>query len=260
MQQNRTESEIEANFIYHFAAPEEGGDKSIDEIIDALPPADEEGDEKDKIDPSAPEGSEATLPTMDSDMTEAQAIKDLIPWDNIIIKDDMHYAETLMKKGLPKEKAKAKSFFLCFETETEIKRIEGTLNKHYIGGYGTKEKLGEDLEFMKRVSEKGFAPAWKEKLLSNIDELPAVENEAVKEALEDKNKKMDEEKSSEELEEPKAEEDNAIKFPEKTQELPKPEPVGKADESEMPLAASLRDKTMRRMSRMKEFKSIIQGG
>jgi hypothetical protein len=257
MSQNRNESELESNFIIALAAEDEAG--SIDDIIDALPDegADEDADQPDAAIGDLDLGTEEDgLGAAGTDTMEAQAIKDLIPWDKIVIRDDPHYAETLRdENGLPDPKAMAKSFYMLFIPDN--KRVEGVINKNYIGGYGEKEELQKDLDFLKRVSPEGFAPEWKEKILSKIDELPAVENKAVKDALEKKKEESEEkvEKPEEETEKP---EDNTVKFPEKkAPEVAKPEPVGSADSGELDLAASESKRIlMRRVSRMKLLHTI----
>jgi hypothetical protein len=207
-------------------------------------------------DPLAEENKE--LPNLDTDMDEMNAIKQLIPWDSFGIIFDPHYSKLLEETlGLPPAKAKAKSYYIYFSPEN--KRLEGVVNKRYIGGYGTKEDLGEDFAFIKTLSPEGFSPDWKEKLLTDIDELPAVENENVKEELRQKAEESDQgedqriEKEEVETETPA---DNTVQFPDKSKDVPAPQPVGKVNPDEMPLAARMRDITMRRMSRMKAFKSV----
>jgi hypothetical protein len=207
-------------------------------------------------DPIANENQE--LPNLDTDMDEMNAIKQLIPWDSFGIIFDPHYSKLLEETlGLPPAKAKAKSYYIYFSPEN--KRLEGVVNKRYIGGYGTKEDLGEDFAFIKQLSPEGFSPDWKEKLLTDIDELPAVENENVKEQLRDKADQSDQnedqriEKEEVETETPA---DNTVQFPSKSNEVAPPQPVGKVDTNQMPLAAKMHDITMRRMSRMKAFKSL----
>ena len=205
--------------------------------------------------PEAPAGGPQdaageALPDMDTDESEMEAIKTLLPWDSFSINFDPHYSKLLEETlGLPPAKAKAKSFYIYFAPEN--KRMEGVVNKRYIGGYGTKEDLGEDFAFIKSLSPEGFSPEWSDKLLTDIDELPAVENTMVADKLKEKSKEQSEQEEPEQA-------DNTVQFPapkKQTQEVAPPTPVGKAEEGEMPLAAKMRDISMRRMSRLKAFKN-----
>lgn len=189
------------------------------------------------------------LPDMDTDTSEMEAIKSLIPWDSFSINFDPHYSKLLEETlGLPPTKAKAKSFYIYFAPEN--KRLEGVVNKRYIGGYGTKEELGDDLSFIKELSAEGFSPEWKDKLLTDIDELPAVENSMVAEKLKEKTKE----------DQPQEMESNEVTTPTPapakapTQEVAPPTPVGKVDTSTLPKAANV-NLVMRRMSRMRAFKT-----
>lgn len=250
------ELEIEGEFFKRMAQT----DISTDEAKDfggALEDATDQPamEEATAGDPTAEEGS--ALPNLDTDMDEMKSIKNLIPWDSFGIIFDPHYSKLLEETlGLPPTKAKAKSYYIYFSPEN--KRLEGVVNKRYIGGYGTKEDLGEDFAFIKTLSPEGFSPDWKEKLLTDIDELPAVENENVKEELrqraedseESEDERIGEEGSKDQVDLPEA----APTAPASSDVAP-PQPVGKVNPSEM-AAAHLRDVTMRRMSRMKAFKSV----
>lgn len=192
------------------------------------------------------------LPDMDTDASEMEAIKSLIPWDSFSIGFDAHYAALLEKTlDLPPMKAKAKSFYIYFAPEN--KRLEGVVNKKYIGGYGTKEKMGEDLTFIKSLSEEGFSPEWKDKLLTSIDELPAVENSMVADKLKEKTK---------EVTENEGENQNEVTTPAPapkpaggpTQEMAPPTPSGpKVNTNNLPTAVT-KEIAMRRMSRLKAWK------
>ena len=204
--------------------------------------------------PEAPAGGPQdaageALPDMDTDESEMEAIKTLLPWDSFSINFDPHYSKLLEETlGLPPAKAKAKSFYIYFAPEN--KRMEGVVNKRYIGGYGTKEDLGEDFAFIKSLSPEGFSPEWSEKLLTDSDELPAVENTMVADKLKEKSKEVSEEEPEQA--------DNTVQLPspkKQTQEVAPPTPVGKAEPEQMPLAAKMRDISMRRMSRLKAFKN-----
>lgn len=193
------------------------------------------------------------LPDMDTDSSEMEAIKSLLPWDSFSISFDPHYAKVLEETlGLPPTKAKAKSFYIYFAPEN--KRLEGVVNKRYIGGYGTKEEMGEDLTFIKSLSEEGFSPEWKEKLLTDIDELPAVENSMVADKLREKAKEVtDKETSQDQLSSNEVETQTPAKSP--TQEVAPPTPSGpKVNPNELEMAAGSKDIAMRRMSRLKAWK------
>jgi len=194
------------------------------------------------------------LPDMDTDDSEMEAIKSLIPWDSFSINFDPHYSKLLEETlGLPPTKAKAKSFYIYFAPENQ--RLEGVVNKRYIGGYGTKEKMGEDLTFIKELSEEGFSPEWKEKILTSIDELPAVENSLVAEKLKEKTKEVTEKDDLQKNEVVTKKPDNTIKFPQKTQEVAGPTPSGpKVDTDDLQMAANLKNIVMKRMSRLKAWK------
>lgn len=239
------ESEIEGDFLIRLAQTELNPDQAKDfsSILN-------DTSDTDPTSQGNPGEEDGPLPNLDQDMSEMDAIKELIPWDSFGIIFDPHYAKLLEETlGLPPAKSKAKSYYIYFSPEN--KRLEGVVNKRYIGGYGTKEELGEDFSFLKTLSPEGFSPDWKEKLLTDIDEMPAVENSAVKEELRDKNKQ---EESNEVTTDKPA--DNTGKFPSKSpsKEVAPPQPVGKVDTNEMPLAASMKDIAIRRMSRLKEFK------
>jgi len=218
-----------------------------------------------KLDPSLPDEDESALPEMDADMAEKQAVKDLIPWDSFVILFDPHYAKTLQDSlQLPEPKAKSKSFYIYYAPENM--RIEGIINKRYVGGYGQKETLGEDFEFMKKQSPEGFPPDWKEKAMSEIDELPAIENSKVKEELRKESEDVEEEEEDvvneeadvADLEEGEEKEDNTVKFPgkKKTQEQAKPKPSGNVDTAELPLAANIKELHFRRFARLQKLKNI----
>ncbi len=246
------ELEIESEF-YRIAqtdlAPDEAKDFSAE--LDAP----EETPVDDAVD------AEGALPTVDTDMEEMNAIKELVPWDSFGIIFDPHYAQVLTETlGLPPAKAKAKSFYIYFSPEN--KRLEGVVNKRYVGGYGTKEELGEDFSFIKKLSPEGFAPDWKEKLLTNIDELPAVQNESTREKLREAG---DEEEKSEDIAETDngQAKDNTVKFPANKPEPSQtiaPQPVGNVDTNQLPLAAKRNEVFMRRQSRMKEINNLTKGG
>ena len=213
-----------------------------------------------KLDPSLPDDQEDALPDMDTDLQEKQAVKDLIPWDNFVIIFDPHYAQSLQDaQQLPEPKAKSKSFYLYYAPEN--KRIEGIVNRRLVGGYGQKEKLGDDFEFLKKLSPEGFPPDWKEKLFTDIDQLPAVENSKVKEEL-SKEQDEEEEKPEEEAEQ-KPEEKPEEEAPapgaapkKKTQELPKPKPAGKVAPNEVPLAATINQLRFKRFARLQKLKNL----
>ncbi len=191
------------------------------------------------------------LPDMDTDQSEMEAIKSLIPWDSFSINFDPHYSKLLEEKlGLPPTKAKAKSFYIYFAPENQ--RLEGVVNKRYIGGFGTKEKMGEDLTFIKELSEEGFSPEWKEKLLTSIDTMPAVENSAVAEKLKEKAEEVTDEVADDGL----AQNEVTTPAPAKpTQEMAPPTPSGpKVDTNDLQMAAKLNDIVMKRMSRLKAWK------
>lgn len=245
------------------------------------------GDLDETLAPSEPGQGEEGLPDIDTDATEMQAVKDLIPWDSFVILMDPHYAKLLQDSlSLPEPKAKSKSFYIYFSPEN--KRVEGIVNKRYVGGYGQKEQLGEDLAYLKTLSAEGFSPDWKDKLLSDIDELPAVENSNIKEELREKQKESEEkaekeedevmgeaptdkiisdteapEESSEaaaaegEDEEGQNQEDEDLSLPKKKKKSPpvaKPEPVGKVDTTQ--LAASLKDVRLKRLARLNKINKM----
>jgi len=253
MYKSRSESELESNLIFQMAQLEE--DESLNDILDSLP---EEEGSKDKIDPSLNPESEENLPDMDADMEEAQAVKDLIPWDSFVIIFDPHYSQLLTDTlSLPEPKAKAKSFYIYFSPEN--KRLEGILNKRYIGGYDEKEKLGDDFEFIKSLSPEGFPAEWKKKILTDIDESPAVENQDIKEELEKKEPEEEETVEETDVEETDVEETDVEETEAKkkqSKEMPPPAPVGKVDTINM--ASNDRNKhlLLRRFSRLKEINNL----
>lgn len=265
---NSHEAEIENDFLVHFgrAEAEEANDRALTRLAQTAVSQDEAAAADNALattedaTPEAPAGGPQdaageTLPPMDTDTDEMEAIKTLLPWDSFSIDFDPHYSKFLEEQtGLPPMKAKAKSFYIYFAPEN--KRLEGVVNKRYIGGYGTKEELGEDFAFIKTLSPEGFSPEWKEKLLTDIDELSAVENPAVVDKLREKTKEKTEnpENNSEELGK-EIDKENTVQFPQKSQEVAPPQPVGKVNTNELPLAAKEKSMVMRRMSRIKAFKS-----
>jgi len=248
---NRSESEIQANLIYQMAQMEE--EKDIDDIIADLP---DEDAGQDKIDPSLDPESEANLPEMDADMEEAQAVKDLIPWDSFVIIFDPHYSQLLTDTlSLPEPKAKAKSFYIYFAPEN--KRLEGILNKRYIGGYDEKEKLGDDFDFIKSLSPEGFPAEWKQKILTEIDEAPVVENQDIKEELTKDEPETEDIEETEETEVETPEGDEEKKTEKKqTKEIPPPAPVGKIDTVNMAASEKKKGLSIRRFSRLKEINNL----
>jgi hypothetical protein len=214
------------------------------------------------LDPGEPGGGEDGLPSIDTDEAEMEAVKELIPWDSFVILFDPHYAKLLQDSlQLPEPKAKSKSFYIYFSPEN--KRVEGIVNKRYVGGYNQKEVLGEDFSFLKSLSAEGFPGDWKEKLLCDIDELPAVENSKVKDEL--RKKQEDKEEAEEEggeaepsleapaetPEAPEGEEGAKAKAP--TQEVPPPPSVGKVDTKGL---ASINQFKMRKFARNSKMNKI----
>jgi hypothetical protein len=187
---------------------------------------------------------------------EEEAFKELIPWDKFVIIFDPHYAKKMEEENqLSKIKAKAKSYYLYYPDENQ--RIEGIVNKRYVGGYDTKENLGEDLEFLKTLSDAGFPPDWSDKILKDIDVAPTVEDEEIKEEV-----KPDEQDIEEKKEEPLEveEKEEAPKKPEealkpKAPEPNIPEPVGEVNTNDLK-AARLAEKAMRRFSRLAHLRKI----
>jgi len=216
------------------------------EFEDILGGADEPGGEEE--DPNAVDQEDAELPDIDTDASEMESISNLIPWDSFVIIFDPHYSKLLEEtNGLPPAKAKAKSYYIYFSPEN--KRLEGVVNKRYIGGYGTKD-LGEDFSFLKTLSEEGFAPEWKDLLLTDIDELPAVMNEKTKENLRESNDEVDENARKEEDVLDDDGQDPALNDPVESAEDAGPAPQGNVgDTSGLPMAAKVNDIKMRRQAR-----------
>jgi hypothetical protein len=224
---------LEMEFLKKFAAEGDVDQTTAEEDPIDLPDP-EDSEEENNLDETLPEeDAGAELPDMDSDQAEMQMVKDLIPWDSFVIIFDPHYAKTLQDNlSLPEPKSKSKSFYIYFSPEN--KRLEGIVNKRYVGGFGEKESLGEDFEFLKSLSPEGFPPDWKDKLLTDIDEMPAVENSKVKEEL--KMKQQEEEEDAEvdvEVEEKPEEEGTGDLGGEEEPEVETPKPIGKVDTSKM---------------------------
>ncbi len=250
---NNYEDEIANNFLMALAQPQ---DDTLEDILNQ-----DDGGGEGNLDAQM-DGEEA-LPDIDTDQAETEAIGNLIKWDKFVILFDPHYANKMEEDNqLPEPKAKAKSFMLYYEPEN--KRVEGVVNKKYVGGYKTKEELGEDLTFLKSLSEEGFSPDWKEKLFRDIDELPMIENENLKSKVEEKGDKIEEEEEKKAEDEEKLvdgdEENNQRGTDEKEgpsgQELPPPSPVGSVETSQQPRPASRKELTIRRLSRLKAMRSI----
>jgi len=243
-----------ANGFYRIAQTELAAEEAQDfggALQDAAAPNDAEADQ---VAPTDNPDIGNDLPSLDTDMDEMQAIKNLIPWDSFGIIFDTHYAKLLEESiGLPPTKAKAKSFFIYFSPEN--KRLEGVVNKRYIGGYGTKEDLGDDFSFLKTLSPEGFSPDWKEKLLTDIDEMPAVENSNMRESLREKAKESDEDEEVQIGDEVAKEGIDEVAQSEGPGEMAPPTPVGNVNTDELDMAARMRDIAMRRMSRIKAFKN-----
>ena len=255
------EGEIESSFLREFLADERNLTRTAqvalgpDETAEATNALDANMDATPETPAGGPQDAAGQeLPDLDTDESEMDAIKTLLPWDSFSIIFDPHYSGLLEETlQLPPAKAKAKSFYIYFAPEN--KRLEGVVNKRYIGGYGTKEEMGEDFEFIKGLSPEGFSPEWREKLLTPIDELPAVENTMVAEKLREKSKQSSEEANQESVETPPAP-PAPEGGPAAAPSVAPPTPVGKACPGQMPAAAKWKEMTMRRMSRLKMLKSI----
>jgi len=256
-----SEKNIEQDFFRRLAQsiPEIEDAEEIDNPSAGVDDEDVDPDALDEtLDPGAPGNGEDALPDIDTDMAEMQAVKDLIPWDSFSILQDQHYAKLLVDTvSLPEPKAKSKSFYIYYDPE--MKRVDGILNKRLVGGYAEKEKLGDDLAFLKQLSPEGFPPEWKEKILMDIDEVPPVENSQIREKIREQqdlsdDKEEDKENKEEADQIQKTEDETAMPAQQvpmvPTQELPKPEPVGK-----MP-AANLSQFHLRKLSRLESLKNI----
>lgn len=255
-----SEKSIEIDFLRALAQAVPDIDEAVD--LDAKGTDDEDVDPDaldETLDPGAPGNGEDNLPDIDTDMAEMQAVKELIPWDSFSILQDQHYAKLLVDTlSLPDPKAKAKSFYIYYDPE--LKRIDGIVNKRLVGGYAEKEKLGDDLSFLKTLSPEGFPPEWKDKLLRDIDEVPSVENSQIRDKVREQQeiteeKEDDKEANKEEEQIQKTGEESAMPAQPQaqTQELPKPEPVGKMPAGQ---AADLNRFYMRKLSRLESLKNI----
>jgi hypothetical protein len=246
---NTNEQELANNFFKILRAQETLSQDEAKEIEKALnEPTPEAKDDE------TPESSIA-----DYDSEEAKAVKDLIPWDSFSIIFDPHYSKKLEEENqLPPMKAKSKSYYIYYTKEN--KRIEGIVNKKYVGGYGTKEDMGEDLSFIKSLSEQGFPPDWEDKILVDIDKPSITEDPRLMEKV-----KPTEEDTQENEKEIPEENNEQINEPEESETTPKkpepevPQPIGKVDTSNIPKTSRLQDLYIKRLSRLKEINTFKKG-
>jgi hypothetical protein len=268
--ENNNERELEKFFIEHYAATmgsdddmgetagvsaqdmKEAGDILSDVAADGEDPpvgeVEKEADEEGLFEKNPNAGKE-----------EIEASKNVIPWSEFKIILDTRYMANLMKKYAGSEddediqkKAEAQSYYIrCAKGN---KRVEGIWNRTLIGGYGTKEKLGADLQWMKKMTvaegmdpdtSPGFPKEEINDLLKDMEEPVAVTDE-VKHDVEQSTEKAPEATSE------TAPSDAVAPAPEP--EIP--QPVGKANTSELAQAASIREVEKRRLLRAKLIKNL----
>jgi hypothetical protein len=277
--QNNIEKELEKSFIEHYAATM-GSDDDMGSAGAGVSPDDMEAagnilSEVANDGESAPAGEEAEQSDEeglfdkkpDAGLEEAEAMKDVIPWAEFKIILDTRYMANLMKKYAGPEddediqkKAEAQSYYIrCAKGN---KRVEGIWNRTLIGGYGTKEKLGADLQWMKKMTvaegedpEKspGFPKSEIKDLLKDMEE-PVVVTEEVKEEIERAHpeKATETSETSEAVAKKPVEQAPAAK----AAKPPIPEPVGDAGSSSGSLAAGLKDAQKRRILRAELIKNL----
>jgi len=272
--ENNAEKELEDSFLTHYAATMgseddfgSAGGVSEDDMKaagDILSEVSEDAE-------NSPSGEEADLADEEglfekkpnSGFEEAQAMDNVIPWTEFKIILDTRYMANLMKKYAGAEddediqkKAEAQSYYIrCAKGN---RRVEGIWNRTLVGGYGTKEKLGADLQWLKKMTvaegedpEKspGFPNDEVEDLLKDMEEPVVVTNE-VKEDIERAHPQQATETSETRERKPvqAPQEDTMVSKP------PIPEPVGET--GGMDMAASVRDVQKRRILRAKLIKNL----
>lgn len=168
-----SEQELESSFLTHFAQSEEDlSGETADKRQDLAPPQDEGAAEESKIEDILAEPDEQEA--------------DVLEWDNFSIARSDEYANKLnQEQGLSIDDANEKSYYMKYKTPDELLAVQGRIfgiNKDdgegikSVGGFGTQEEIGKDLEYMKQIWETGFPVDEKENLLVTLDELsPALE-------------------------------------------------------------------------------------
>jgi hypothetical protein len=278
--ENNNEKELEKFFIEHYAATmssdddmgEVGAGKVSEDDMkaagDILSQVSSDGEDA----PAGEETKEADEEGLfdkkpDAALEEIEASKDVIPWMKFKIILDPRYLEEVKQSYAGQlddeeiqKKAEAQSYYIrCAEGN---KRVEGIWNRKLIGGYGTKEKLGDDLQWMKKMtvdegaapdSSPGFPRAEVKDILKDMEE-PVTVTEKTKKNVE---QEQEVEQPDEALESEKAAESVAANMAATAPNSPSiPEPVGQASQSEMSMAASIKEIQKRRILRAKLIKNL----
>ncbi len=268
--QNNHEKELEQFFIEHYAATM-GSDDDMGEAGGGVTPDDMKaaGDILSEVaadGEDSPAGEEDKLANeeglfdkkKDVGKEEIEASQNVIPWAEFKIILDTRYMANLMKKYAGSEddediqkKAEAQSYYIrCAKGN---KRVEGIWNRTLIGGYGTKEKLGADLQWMKKMTvaegedpEKspGFPKEEINDLLKDMEEPVAVTEEV----------KQDVEQVAPQAKAPAPTPQTTAPSAAAAPQIP--QPVGKANESEMSMAAAVKDVQKRRILRAELIKNL----
>jgi len=269
--ENNNEKELENNFILQYAATMESPDdmgesgsgvseKDMKDAGDILSKVSEdaesppEGEESKENDDSGLFGEKT-----DSAQAEIEASEDVIPWLKFKIILDTRYLEEVKNSYAGQlddeeiqKKAEAQSYYIrCAQGN---KRVEGIWNRKLIGGYGTKEKLGEDLNWMKKMTvaegqnpetSKGFPKAESGDILKDMEE-PVVATDEVKKEIEQQSGAGAEE----------ANKQDTTQAVNPTPEPSIPQPVGKASTEEISAAANVKELEKRRILRAELLKKI----
>ncbi len=173
-----SEQELQSSFINHYAqaegngAEEDLGGETAEKRQDLQAPAGDPALEDTKVEDILAEPDEQEA--------------DVLEWDNFSIARSDEYANKLnQEQGLSIDDANEKSYYIKYKTPDELLAVQGRMfgiNKDEgegiksIGGFGTQEEIGKDLEYMKQVWESGFPVDEKDNLLVTLDELsPALE-------------------------------------------------------------------------------------
>lgn len=275
--ETNNEKELEKFFIEHYAATMGSDDDMGESASLSQDDLKQAGDILSEVDGSenTPAGKDDKAAdeeglfdkNPDSGKEEIEASKNVIPWAEFKIILDTRYMANLMKKYAGSEedediqkKAEAQSYYIrCAKGN---KRVEGIWNRTLVGGYGTKEKLGADLQWMKKMTvaegedpEKspGFPKAEVEDLLKDMEEPVAVTEEVKRD--------VEKEKQLPDAELQGAEQTKAAPIPATSSSGASsspaiPKPVGKANPSEMAMAATFKDAQKRRILRAKLIKNL----
>jgi hypothetical protein len=171
---NNTESQLEKDFLTIFSSGNGTEENFSGETVSAKPKEMEESENKEEEKQNSDIDIDSILEAEDNPKVET------LEWDNFSIDKSDEYSNKLQQEqGLNLDDANRKSFFIKYKSPDELLAVDGEIfsvgdeqnGLVTVGGYGTKENMGKDLEYMKNLWETGFPVKEKDKLLVTIDKL-----------------------------------------------------------------------------------------